>query len=479
MITDLGQHHSVYSNIQIVIMANRPAFTRETFGDSTLFGLIQIANKPILGHLLEQFDRLGLTNISVVCLMKDENAYAEFILQYTSHPVRLIPVEGVLTTCDIIRNKIITKDQLMKGSFDHIFLFPIDLLTSTDLTSIVDFHISMNALVTIVASRQSIDEKEKSNAPGFQPASMTESCGRRLFVYDELDKSKLILLLNDDDALNEDLDLSLKQVSMNNDNEISHDASFDSLSGSMNEENSGLSIPPEFLEGFHSLVVDSSMHITNAYILSPECIRKLLEETTIHSIESELIPILCREKVERSRLVNEGDSQYSTAVPASIYCVKDKDFAFRVTDYATLYVANMKCSGSKLCGFSPSAEYTQIQGQNHGYFSEGKHQVHSSFKYSPFSVYGDNFNATAEDIKIIRSVIGRHCKIGKGASLFNTVLFDHVTIEEGVVLKECLVGSDTVIKAGSKLTKCIVVPGISTNKGLIKSNCFIQSGSKK
>ena len=66
-----------YSNVQIVIMANRPAFTRESLGDSGLFGSIPIANKPILAHLLEQFEKNNFTNISLVCLCMDAQGYTE------------------------------------------------------------------------------------------------------------------------------------------------------------------------------------------------------------------------------------------------------------------------------------------------------------------------------------------------------------------------------------------------------------------
>ncbi|OHS93062.1 hypothetical protein TRFO_12078 [Tritrichomonas foetus] len=476
MITDGHHHYSPYSNIQVVIMANRPAFTRDSFGDSALFGLIPIANKPILGHLLDQFERFGISNVSIVCLRKDENAYTEFILQYTSHPVRLIPVEGVLTTCDIIRNKIV-----VKNSNEHIFLFPIDLLTSVNLTSIIDFHISTRSLVTIVASKQSIDEKEKRNAPGFQPVNVGALTGRRFFVYDELNPSKLITMLSDAAALSEDLDLSLKQVTMN-DNAgpyISHEDSIESL-GPYEDEEDGMSIDPAFLNGFKNLMVDCSMHPTTAYLLSPDCIAQLIELSDIHSIETELIPTLCKNEVESLNLTNNGESPVVKTTPASIFCIDEKDFAFRVTDYATLYIANMKCASTKLLGFSPSADFTLAATQNNnlGYYTEGKHKVHSSFQYSPFCVYGDNLTANAEDITVSRSVLGRHCKIGKGTKIYNSVLFDHVTVEEGVVLRDCLIGSDSLIKSNSRLSQCIVVPRVTTEKSLTREKCIIQSGSK-
>ncbi|OHS99129.1 hypothetical protein TRFO_34536 [Tritrichomonas foetus] len=460
---------SPYSNIQIVIMANRPAFTRETFGESQLFGLLPIANKPILGHLLDQFERYGFNNIALVCLRKDETAYAEFLLQYTSNPVRLIPVEGVMTTCEIIRNKISTEN--------HLFLFPIDLLTSQNLTSIIDFHISTQSLITIVTSKFTIDEKERRNAPGFQPLNMSSIMGQRYFVYDESNPTKLVTLLSDSLAMNDDLDLSLKQVTMND--QLNHEDSSDSLASSDGgDPDDGMNIRPEFLNGFHSLSVDCSQRLTSAFLFSPACISKLRELPDIHSIESELIPTLCREAVEINGLVNEGESPTTKHIPASIFCTGKDEFAYRVIDYATLYITNMKCALTKLVGFSPSADFTQVNGANNGYFTEGKHRVHNSFNYLPFSVYGDNLVVTGEDVNIQRSVIGRHCKIGKNVKIFNSILFDHVTVDEGVLIRDCIIGADSVIHSNSEFKQCIIVPRYASDKAVSKEKCIVQMGEK-
>ena len=468
MIADKSVRYSPYSKIHIVIMANRPAFTRETFGESQLFGLLPIANKPILGHLLDQLYKSGFNNISLVCLRKDETAYAEFVLQYTNRHIRVIPVDGVLTTCEIIRSKI--------GAENHIFLFPIDLLTSQSLTSIVDFHIISQSMITIVTSRSKIDEAARKKAPGFQPMDMQGKEGKRYFVYDDDEPSKLVTLLSDSVALSDDLDLSLKQVTMND--TIYHEDSYDSLASEGGDLEDGMDIKPEFLTGFHSLTVDCSQHLTSAYLISPACIENLRARPDIHSIESELIPILCMEKVNNDSLVNEGESPLSKTGSASIFCIDNNEFAYRVTDYATLFIANIKCAQAKLKGYSPAADFIQISGTNNGYFTEGKHNVHNTFIYSPFCVYGDNLHVAGEEVKIRNSVIGRYCKIGKNVQISNSILFDHVTIDENVILRDCIVGADSSIHSNSKFNQCIIVPKFSSAKALNRSRCLVQSGEK-
>lgn len=465
----VNSQRSPYSNVQIVIMANRPVFTRESFGDSQLFGLLPIANRPILGHLLEQFERCNFRNISLVCLRKDENAYAELLLQYTSRKVRLIPVEGVMTTCDIIRNKI--------GTDNHIFIFPIDLLLAQNLTSIFDFHISTQSLITIITSKFEVKENERKATPGYKPSNINANAGHRYFVFDDVDPTKLVTLLSDPNALSEDLDLSLKQVTMND--VFTHESSSDSLGseGSGSNSDESMNIDFELLNGFRSLTIDCSQHLTGAFILSPECISMLHDLTDIHSIESELIPSLCKKFVEDSNLFVVDRSPLDKARAASLFVTKDNDFAYRITDYATLFIANMKCASSKLYGFTPSANFIALDGNNAGYYVEGTLKAHTSFKYSPSCVYGENMT-TAEDVIIRNSVIGRHCRFGKSAKIINSVILDHVSVEEGATIRDSIVGSDSVIHSNSEFSQCIIVPRYASQVPVTRKECIVQLGEK-
>ena len=454
-------------------MANRPVFTREAYGDPQLFGFLPIANRPILDHLLSQFKRCGLSNIKLVCLTKDKDAYTEFLLQdATRSGVSVFGVEGVCTTCEIIR-KAATENK-------HVLMFPIDLITTVDLTSVIDFHLASKSRVTVVAAEGGLEEKETQNAPGAQMAGQNMGLGQRYLVYDENTPAKLVSLLSDDEALRADLDLSLKQVE--------RDQSMESVASADSEDPDGMAINGRHLAGFRTLVLDSWSQLTNMYVISPNGVEWLRKEKQLHSIESEMIPRLCVEatvcaKHGRKADVEEEDKdekdkkhekrKQSDEKVVSLFRIPKAKLTFRVTDYTTLYVANMRCAQKRLSGFEPAAEYTST-GENKGYFVEGTQKVSEQFQYTPFCVYGDNFNAQGENIQVSRSVIGRHCRIGKGVKMFNSVLFDHVTIEEGCEIRDCVIGADSVINSNCKFQQCIVLPKYTSERGVTEKKKIVQ-----
>ena len=294
--------------------------------------------------------------------------------------------------------------------------------------------------------------------------------GTRYFVYPENEPTKLVTLLSDHESLNEDLDLSLKQALIN------REESFESIASSdfsADESNESMEIQDIFLRSSKSLIIDSSMQLTNAYILSPKCVSLLKEDVAsgqkIHSIESELIPYLCREDVESAHLVNSRVDRRKPADKASIYCIGGDNIAFRVTDYASLFLANLMCASGRLKGFIPHGESAN------GCYVGRDISVHSSFRYTPCCVYGDNLHVPSEGVTIQRSVIGKNCRIGKGARIVNTVLFEGVTVQEGAELSDCLVESDSVIFAGSKLKQCIVASHFQGNKPIKEEKCTVQN----
>ena len=55
-------YRSPFSNFEIILLATNPKLNEE-FTNDQLFGLLTIANKPILQQILEQFFRLNFTKI--------------------------------------------------------------------------------------------------------------------------------------------------------------------------------------------------------------------------------------------------------------------------------------------------------------------------------------------------------------------------------------------------------------------------------
>jgi translation initiation factor eIF-2B subunit gamma len=64
-----------------------------------------------------------------------------------------------------------------------------------------------------------------------------------------------------------------------------------------------------------------------------------------------------------------------------------------------------------------------------------------------------------ERATIKRSIIGRHCIIGKMAKLVGCVLLDHCVVEDGAKLDNCVLGMNTKIGAKAEMSKCVTQGG--------------------
>ena len=112
------------------------------------------------------------------------------------------------------------------------------------------------------------------------------------------------------------------------------------------------------------------------------------------------------------------------------------------------------------------------------YYKEEPLTVPEKFRYHPGNVLGGYLIVQSDNVVIKRSVIGRHCKIGRRVVIINSVVADHVTIDEGVKLRNCIVGTNSVLRKNSSLKQCVVMPGFNTNKVLICEKCLINSAGK-
>ena len=156
----------------------------------------------------------------------------------------------------------------------HMLIYPIDLITTVDLTSFVDFHIEQQSALTIFATKYKLDDKQINGSPGlvqsFQPL------GKEFFVYDEANPTRLITILSDHISIQNDIDLNLERAK--SEESGSTDAFDDD-----DEDDYKMEISAESLQSTHSMIIDSELKLTNAYLLSPAGINFLKENIDITS----------------------------------------------------------------------------------------------------------------------------------------------------------------------------------------------------
>ncbi|KAG6820990.1 hypothetical protein H0H93_008619 [Arthromyces matolae] len=71
----------------------------------------------------------------------------------------------------------------------------------------------------------------------------------------------------------------------------------------------------------------------------------------------------------------------------------------------------------------------------------------------------------SERTTIKKSVIGRHCVIGKMAKIVGCILLDHCVIEDGAKLDGCILGKNTKVGAKAELSRCVTQAGYEVAAG--------------
>ncbi|KAJ7590952.1 UDP-3-O-glucosamine N-acyltransferase [Mycena floridula] len=71
----------------------------------------------------------------------------------------------------------------------------------------------------------------------------------------------------------------------------------------------------------------------------------------------------------------------------------------------------------------------------------------------------------SERTTIKKSVIGKHCIIGKMVRIVGCVLLDHCVVEDGAKLDGCILGTNTKIGAKAELTRCVTQAGYEVATG--------------
>ncbi|KAL0580218.1 Translation initiation factor eIF-2B subunit gamma [Marasmius crinis-equi] len=96
--------------------------------------------------------------------------------------------------------------------------------------------------------------------------------------------------------------------------------------------------------------------------------------------------------------------------------------------------------------------------------SKSRSLIDQKAQISSDSMLGD-FTQVSERTNIKRSVIGKHCVIGKMAKIVGCVLFDHCVIEDGAKLDGCVLGKNTKVGAKAELTRVVTQAGYEVSPG--------------
>lgn len=421
-----SKRKTIYSNLDIAIYTFRSLFPHRAFQNSVTFGLTPIAQKPLIEHLLSRFVSLGFTNIFILCNSYETSNYQTFIRDSTFTKVKIIGIDDKDSIAQIIR----------RIDFqNHLMLYPIDLITSIDISRFFDFHVEKFSELTIFSTNNGLSKADLDQSPGQKLDFQSKES--IYFVTDQENPDRLVFLLNDQNAIQNDIDLSLMISDRNEVNDQNSNSEDDDIFSS------GLEIPAKVLSLFRNLVIDSSSKFMNLYLFSPSCLKTLKDNYSLHSLTSQFIPFLC-----------------STHSNVFVFSEPPNETSILITDFASLFHTILKVGSGNFKCFS----------------GEGGTDVTVNDQVKTFSncciasdlVFGDERNL------VVRSVIGKGCSIGKGVRIFNSVIYDRVVIQDNVMIKGCLIGSDALIPSKSKLEQVVICPRFSSDKPIDAKQKILQ-----
>ncbi|KAF7792278.1 hypothetical protein EIP86_003314 [Pleurotus ostreatoroseus] len=70
-----------------------------------------------------------------------------------------------------------------------------------------------------------------------------------------------------------------------------------------------------------------------------------------------------------------------------------------------------------------------------------------------------------ERTSIKKSVIGKHCVIGKMVKIVGCVILDHCVISDGVKLDGCILGANTKVGTKAELSRVVTQAGYEVDAG--------------
>jgi len=105
-----------------------------------------------------------------------------------------------------------------------------------------------------------------------------------------------------------------------------------------------------------------------------------------------------------------------------------------------------------------SANYTLPTDPKNRALIDQKAQISSD------TIIGDS-TKVSEKSTIKKSIIGRHCIIGKMVKIVGCILLDHCIIEDGAKIDGCVLGKNTKIGLKAELIRCVTQAGYEVSAG--------------
>ncbi|EPQ57409.1 UDP-3-O-glucosamine N-acyltransferase [Gloeophyllum trabeum ATCC 11539] len=252
--------------------------------------------------------------------------------------------------------------------------------------------------------------------------------------------------------------------------------------------------------------LSANLQDSHVYVCRRSVLDALSEKPNFDSIREEFIPWLCKVQYQRTKRERYGTVlmprtntlsqhvalQHSTSrVPDEVLDGKsgvssphDKDMAYSLPPSPTGDQDQQMANASLRVGLvihrdpiAYAARTNTLQSYlelNRSFLSKTPYSLPTDPKdrslidpkaqISSDCIVGESTRVD-ERTTIKRSVIGKHCTIGKMARIVGCVLLDHCVVEDGAKLDNCIMGKNTKVGSKASLSWCVTQGGFEVETG--------------
>ncbi|XP_007077353.2 translation initiation factor eIF-2B subunit gamma isoform X1 [Panthera pardus] len=428
---------------QAVVMAAGGGSRMTDLTSSIPKPLLPVGNKPLIWYPLNLLERVGFEEVIVITTRDVQKALSAEFKMKMKLDVVCITDEADKGTADSLR-------QIYPKLKTDVLVLSCDLITDVALHEVVDLFRAHDASLAMLM-RKGQDGLEQ--VPGQKGKKKTVE--QRDFIGVDSTGKRLLFMANEADL---DEELVIK--------------------GSILQKHPRIH--------FHTGLVDAHLYCLKKYVVD-----FLMENKSITSIRSELIPYLIRKQFssassQQGQEEKEEDLKKKELKSLDIYSFIKEDNTLTFAPYDACWNV---CRGDRWEDLSKSQVrcYVHIMKEGLcsrvstlGLYMEANRQVPKllSVLCPEESLVHSSAHIVSKHLVGVDSLIGPDTQVGEKSSIKHSVIGSSCVLRDRVTITNCLLMNSVTVEEGSSIQGSIICNNAVIEKGTDIKNCLIGSGQR-
>ncbi|GJJ06382.1 hypothetical protein Clacol_000573 [Clathrus columnatus] len=414
--------------------------------------LLPIGNKPMITFPLTWLEDAGVTNVLLICPYSHRAAIAHHIHSGISSSFSTLRIDiqtyeddnPPVGTCAVLR-RFSSRIQSDFVILPCDFIPPPNLLLSTVLNR-YRANIDQLLISTLFFQVPNDDEEKNCEDPQILP----------LVAYDEHSKTLLHVDYNTDMEADE------------------------------------LTLHMRLLWKYPKVRIATRFADSHIYVCRRSILTVLALKPTLESFREDFLPFLCKTQYRKGKrfrwesVLNESTNvpnyPHSHSISSRATSRASSAPVSPITKVSNTSKSDIRCGieiytlKDGLAGRANTLKsYTRL---NHALLHSGSSRttpngnlqnIDAKAQISSDCIIGPSARIS-ERTSVKQSIIGQHCVIGRHVRISNSIVLDHVVIEDGAKIDGCILGRSAHIGAKAELSKCVTQPGYEVDAGAAIKN---------